>query len=102
MATKPLEECSRRRGCEQGVMAEIIGSCRQEHEKWLQGNRQMTATNVILPGMTNEEKSATLVAVAEAVEWKHGFEPVGLKRQGQRVVIYPRSWTSFDNRRLEL
>jgi hypothetical protein len=56
---------------------------------WLQGDRQMTATNVILPGMANEEKSATIVAVAEAIEWKHAFEPAGLKRQGQRVVIYP-------------
>jgi hypothetical protein len=36
---------------------------------WLQGNRQMTTTNVILPGMKNEANSAALVAVAEAVEW---------------------------------
>jgi hypothetical protein len=50
---------------------------------WLQGDRQMTATNVILPGMKNEANSAVLVAVAEAVEWRHAFEPVGTKRHGQ-------------------
>jgi hypothetical protein len=49
----------------------------------------MTATNAVLPGMKNEEKSAALVAVAETVEWKHAVEPVGLKRKGQRVVIFP-------------
>jgi hypothetical protein len=51
----------------------------------------MTATNVILPGMKNEADSAAIVAVAEAVEWKHAMEPVGEKRKGQCVVIYPRT-----------
>jgi hypothetical protein len=39
--------------------------------------------------MKNEEKSAALIAVAEALEWKHGFEPVAEKRLSQRIVIYP-------------
>jgi hypothetical protein len=56
---------------------------------WLQGERQMTAINLVPPEMKSEEKSAALIAVAEAVEWRHAFEPVGLKRQGQRIVIYP-------------
>jgi hypothetical protein len=56
---------------------------------WIQGSRKMTATNVLLPDMKNEASSAALVAIAEAVEWKHAFEPIGEKRKGQRVVIYP-------------
>jgi hypothetical protein len=71
------------------------GSLIKKHEQhvggklWLHGERQMTAINLAPQEMKNEEKSAALIAVAEAVEWKHAFEPVGLKRQGQRVVIYP-------------
>jgi hypothetical protein len=48
----------------------------------------MTATNILLPDMKNEAGSAALIAVAEAVEWKHAFEPIGEKRKDQRVVIY--------------
>jgi hypothetical protein len=44
--------------------------------------------------MKNELKSATLIAVAEAVEWEHTFEPVGLKRLGRGLSSIPRSETS--------
>jgi hypothetical protein len=63
---------------------------------WLQGTRSMTATNVILPGMKNDEDSAALVAVAEAVEWKHPMEPVGEKRKGQRAVISPPTFNNLE------
>jgi hypothetical protein len=39
--------------------------------------------------MSNDATSATLAAVAEAVEWNHALELEGLKRPGQRVVICP-------------
>jgi hypothetical protein len=56
---------------------------------WIPGSRTMTATNVIPDGMKNESSSAALVAVAEAVEWRHALEPLRIKRKGQRVVISP-------------
>jgi hypothetical protein len=77
------------------VCVNASGSIIRKHEQhvggqlWMQGDRQMTAINLVPPEMKNEEKSATLIAVAEAVERKHAFEPVGPKRLGQRVVIYP-------------
>jgi hypothetical protein len=71
------------------------GESMKRHEQhlgdqlWLQGNRSMTATNVRFEGMSNDATSATLVAVAEAVEWKHALEPEEPKRLGQRVIINP-------------
>jgi hypothetical protein len=43
----------------------------------MQDDRQMSAS------------SAALVAVVEAVEWKHALETAKDNRKGQRVVIYP-------------
>jgi hypothetical protein len=56
---------------------------------WLQEDRKITATNLIFLGMPNDANSTALVAIAEAVEWKHAFEPSSEKRQRQCVVIYP-------------
>jgi hypothetical protein len=76
------------------VCVDAAGSMKR-HEQyiggqlWIQGSRTMTATNVIPDGMKNEESSAALVAVAEAVEWRHALEPLGTKRKVQRVIIYP-------------
>jgi hypothetical protein len=77
-----------------GIVCVDAGDSMKRHEQhggqlWLQGDRSMTATNVLPDGMSNDATSAALVAVAEAVEWKHTFEPEGVKRLGRRVAIYP-------------
>lgn len=41
---------------------------------WRQGDREMTAFNQVIPGMSNTRESATLSAAAEAVAWKHTTE----------------------------
>jgi hypothetical protein len=57
---------------------------------WMQGDRQMTASNVVLEGMANTREAAILSAAVEAVTWKHCLEPDDGPRKGQRVVIYPK------------
>jgi hypothetical protein len=57
---------------------------------WMQGGRQMTASNKPFDGMANTRDSAVLAAAAEAVTWRHAGEPVGPTRKGQRVVVYPK------------
>jgi hypothetical protein len=56
---------------------------------WIQGDRQMTATNVPAPGMANTRNSALLSAAAEAVSWNHASQP-DEGRKGQRIIIFPR------------
>jgi hypothetical protein len=56
---------------------------------WVQGDRQMTATNLPAPGMANTRESALLYAAAEAVTWKHASQP-DEHRVGQRVIIFPK------------
>jgi hypothetical protein len=65
-------------------------------QPWLQINRQMTATNIKLDGMSNDATSVTLAVVAEAVEWAHVLETGLPKRTGQRIVIYPPSLLKLD------
>jgi hypothetical protein len=56
---------------------------------WVQGDRQMTATNLAAPGMANRRESALLYAAAEAVTWKHASQP-DEHLVGQRVIIFPK------------
>jgi hypothetical protein len=56
---------------------------------WMQGDRQMTASNKVLDGMANSRESAIRSAAVEAVTWRHELEPKDGPRKGQRVVIYP-------------
>jgi hypothetical protein len=62
---------------------------------WIQGDRQMTASNVVLEGMANTREAAILTAAVEAVAWKHCLEPDEGPRKGQRVVIYPKEITQL-------
>jgi hypothetical protein len=62
---------------------------------WIQGDRQMTATNMPLEGMSNDADSATLSGVSEAIEWVHVLEDAQPKRTTQRVVIYLPTLTEF-------
>jgi hypothetical protein len=55
---------------------------------WIQSDRQMTATTIPFPGMSNDAESACLAGVAEAVEWTSPLEDKR-QRSTQRVVIYP-------------
>jgi hypothetical protein len=56
---------------------------------WIQGDRQMTATNVPAPGRANTRDSALLSAAAEAVSWNHASQP-DTEREGQRIIIFPK------------
>jgi hypothetical protein len=56
---------------------------------WVQGDRQMTATNLTPPGMAKTRDSALLYAAAEAVTWNHASQPDD-HRKGQRVIIFPK------------
>jgi hypothetical protein len=56
---------------------------------WVQGDRQMTASNIAPPGMANTRDSALLYAAAEAVTWNHASQPDS-PRKGQRVIIFPK------------
>jgi hypothetical protein len=58
-------------------------------ELWIQGDRQMTATNVPAPGMANTREAALLSAAAEAVSWNHASQP-DEEREGQRIIIFPK------------
>jgi hypothetical protein len=62
---------------------------------WMQGDRQMTASNHVLDGMANSRESAIPSAAAEAVMWKHASEVDG-PCQGQRVVIYPKELSQLE------
>jgi hypothetical protein len=62
---------------------------------WIQGDRQMAASNKVLDGMANTRDSAVLSAVVEAVAWCHAGEPAG-SRKGQRVIVYPKDIPQFD------
>jgi hypothetical protein len=72
---------------------------RDEHaiagQLWIQGDRQMTASNIAPPGMANTRESALLYAAAEAVKWNHASQP-DASRKGQRVVIFPKDLTQLD------
>jgi hypothetical protein len=63
---------------------------------WIQGERQMTAANLVLEGMANTKEGAVLTAAVEAVTWKHTLEPDDGPRKGQRVVIYPKEMTQLE------
>jgi hypothetical protein len=41
---------------------------------WIQGDRQMTASNTVQQGMANTRESAILSEAAEAVAWTHALE----------------------------
>jgi hypothetical protein len=62
---------------------------------WIQGDRQMTATNVPAPGMANTRDSALLSAAAEAVSWNHTSQP-DTDREGQRIIIFPKDLTQLE------
>jgi hypothetical protein len=42
---------------------------------WRQGDREMTAPNHVMEGLSNTRESATLSATFEAVGWRHAPEP---------------------------
>jgi hypothetical protein len=56
---------------------------------WVQGDRQMTTSNIAPEGMANTRDSALLYAAAEAVTWNHASQPDS-PRKGQRVIIFPK------------
>jgi hypothetical protein len=56
---------------------------------WVQGDCQMTASNIAPEGMANTRDSALLYAAAEAVTWNHASQPDS-PRKGQRVIIFPK------------
>jgi hypothetical protein len=56
---------------------------------WVQGNRQMTASNIAPQGMASTRDSALIYAAAEAVTWNHASQPDS-PRKGQRVIIFPK------------
>jgi hypothetical protein len=62
---------------------------------WLQANRQMMATHIPFPGMSNDSETACLAGVAQAVEWAHVLENGLPKRTTQRIVIYPPTLSEF-------
>jgi hypothetical protein len=63
---------------------------------WIQGERQMTASNRVLEGMANGREEAILSATVEAITWKHSLEPDDGPRKGQRVIIYPKEMTQLE------
>jgi hypothetical protein len=63
---------------------------------WIQGDRQMTASSLVLEGMANTKEGAVLTAAVEAVTWKHSLKPDDGPRKGQRVVIYPKEMTQLE------
>jgi hypothetical protein len=62
---------------------------------WIQGDRQMTASNKVFEGMANTRESAVITAAAEAVSWRHALELDG-PRKGQRVIIFPKDVPHLD------
>jgi hypothetical protein len=63
---------------------------------WIQGDRQMSASNTVPEGMADTTDSALLAGVAEAVSWNHASQP-DEGRKGQRVVIYPKELTQLED-----
>jgi hypothetical protein len=63
---------------------------------WMQGDRRMTAHNLVLEGMANAKEAAILSATAEAVTWKHALDQEEGPRKGQRVVIYPKDVSQLE------
>jgi hypothetical protein len=53
---------------------------------WIQGERQMTASNMVLEAMANFRESAILSATVKAVTRTHALETDG-PRKGQRIAI---------------
>jgi hypothetical protein len=72
---------------------------REQHiagQLWMQADRKMTATNVPMDGMANDDESACLSGVAEAVEWSHPMEEgMANGRPTRRSVIYPPTLSEF-------
>jgi hypothetical protein len=62
---------------------------------WIQGDRQMTASNRVFEGMVSSRDSALLSAPAEAVQWRHPLELPG-SRKVQRFIIYPKDLPQLD------
>jgi hypothetical protein len=62
---------------------------------WIQGNRQLTASNKVLDGMVSSRDSALLSAAVEALRWRHSIELEG-RRKVQRVIIYPKDLPALD------
>jgi hypothetical protein len=62
---------------------------------WVQGDRQMTASNKAPEGMADTRDSALLYAAAEAVTWNHASQP-DIGRKGQRVIIFPKDLPQLD------
>jgi hypothetical protein len=54
---------------------------------WIQGDRQMTASNQVMGGLANNKEGAILSATMEAVTWKCALDLEEGPRKGQRVVI---------------
>jgi hypothetical protein len=63
---------------------------------WIQGDRHMTASNVVPDGMADTKDSAHLAAAAEPVSWNHASQP-DHPRKCQRVIIYPRELTQLED-----
>jgi hypothetical protein len=62
---------------------------------WVQGDRQMTASNQAPEGMANTRDSALLCAAAEAVTWNHASQ-FDSPRKGQRLIIFPKDLPQLD------
>jgi hypothetical protein len=62
----------------------------------MQGDRQMTAPNLVLDEMANTKEGAILSAAAEAVAWKHALDQEEGPRKGQRVGIYPKEVSQLE------
>jgi hypothetical protein len=63
---------------------------------WIQGDRQMTASNHVMDGVANNKEGAILSATMEAVTWKSALDLEDGPRKGQRVVIYPKEMTQLE------
>jgi hypothetical protein len=61
-----------------------------------QGDRRMTASNMVLEGMANTREAAILSAAVEAVTWKHCLESDDRPWKGQRGVIYPKEISQLE------
>jgi hypothetical protein len=64
-------------------------------QPWIQGERQLTASNRVIDGMASSRESALLSAAVEAVKWKPPIE-LGGRRKVQRVIIYPKDLPQLD------
>jgi hypothetical protein len=64
---------------------------------WVQGNQMMTASNPPFDGMANTREAAVLSAAAEAIAWRNDAVESPGRRKGQRVVIYPKDLSHFED-----